>query len=94
MGHFTRSFLVRVLSKRAARRTSGTSGSLSFCSVKVTRVILVPSSGVIGQAIGRTKFHSGFGMGMLNVHHGGRCVLHRLKHRHVRDNSILLIRNT
>lgn len=93
ISQFTRSCLLRVLSKRAARRTTGTSGSLSFCSVNVTRVMLVPSSGLSGHAIGRTNFHSGFGLGILNVHHGGRCVLRRLNGRGVRDKSMLLIRN-
>lgn len=93
VGLFTRSCLLRVLSRRAARRTGGSTGSLSFCSVNVTRVILVPSSGLVGRAVGKTNFHSGFGIGMLNVHQGGRCLLRSLNGRQVRDKSILLIRN-
>ncbi len=92
IGYLVTSFRLRLLSRGPSRGGTGAKGSLSFCSVNVTRVMLVPTSHVVKRDVGRANFHSGFGMGVLKVHHGGRCLLRSLTSVHVRPNSMLLVR--
>ncbi len=91
----TRSFSLHLVSGPASRVRNDSSGtSLSFCSVNVTRVLVVPSSSVVNQGVLRVKLEDGFGVGMLNVEQRGSCLLRGLNGRGVRSSSMLLMRKT